>query len=134
MAKLDICNKALQLCNERIVQDLNDGTKASNTCNLYYDDARKSLLREHAWNFATGLVSLADVGSPPSKWAFRYQYPSNALKAVAITKDFMTDPDVPFEVISDGTSKYIVTNKVAAELKYVFDIEDTLDFDPKFEE
>lgn len=90
-------------------------------------------MRDHAWNFLSTTVTLADLGSPPTGWSYRYAYPTNCLRAIEIVRTNRTDSKIDFEVRYDGASgRVILTDESTAELKFTQLITDPNVYDDMF--
>lgn len=93
--QLGIYNLALSyLSLSQRVQNVNETTPAAGYCNTFYDPARKYVLEQCYWSFATKAVALALLSDQsvlaPSAifypgWRFIYQRPNDCLKAQAVT-------------------------------------------------
>jgi hypothetical protein len=87
-----VASSAVEICNLALSQAGAGGpiaslTEASNEaieCNLHYETCRDTVLRLHPWGWAQRRQALADLGTPPSGWAYRYQYPSDCLTLHAV--------------------------------------------------
>lgn len=134
---VQICNIALSRIGQSSrIDSLSEQSLAAELCTLHYDECRKQVLRDFDWPFAEARVYLADIGSPPQNWAYRYRYPTDCLKARWITVPGMEKPPAdlrpPFKVIHASGGRAIATNQPEAELVYTVDVEDTTYFDPLF--
>jgi len=135
------------------IESLTENSNEAKEVNLWYDFARKQTLEAFNWNHARKRITLALHGddAPDGVWKFRYQYPSDCLKARAIenpripvrsagffgrTFDELTGLQrdaVPYEVeISTDGTKSILTNLEEAKLVYTFDQENTALFTELF--
>jgi len=132
-SEVDICNQALaNIGAEALIAALSDNTEEARYCNLYYTELRDNLLRTHPWNFALKFQTLADLGSAPSGWTYRYAYPVDCIRALEIVNT-ANDTVIKFEVGSDGSSgKVILTDQQTAELRYVAGVTDPNAFDVGF--
>ena len=92
------------------------------------------MLSDFTWSFATKRVALADIGSPPPEWLYRYDYPSDCLKFMDIQRLTRTDLPVEFsvEAESDGSGLSILTDTDDATGIYIFDVQNTSLFSPSF--
>ncbi len=136
-SKAQICNLALAHINQTETQisnlDTDTGTIAIQ-CRIHYDIAREFVLANHHWNFAGKRVDLADIGSPPTSWAYRYDYPSDCLKVREIERLTRNDLPIPFEIEDDGTESglCIITDQDEATCVYTYDVKNTALFSPSF--
>jgi len=130
---VDICNLALShLGNKAQVSSIapSDKSTEANLCVIFYPQARDLILEEYDWNFAIRTVALADLGSPPSGWAYRYDYPNLCLRPISIkttnddiAQDYMVQGD-------DTQGRVVLTNTPDAEMVFVQKITDTGLFTP----
>lgn len=137
VSKAQICNIALAHINQTETQVANLDTDTGTTaiqCRIHYDVCRRFVLVDHAWNFAGKRVALADIGSPPTEWAFRYDYPSDCLRAREIQRLTRTDLPIPFVVEDDGTGEglCILTDQDEASLIYTKEVTNPALFSPGF--
>ena len=135
ISKAQICNLALAHIKQTTTTIANLDTDTGGVaaqCRIHYDVARRFVLADHNWNFATKRVTLADIGSPPADWAYRYDYPSDCLKFRKIVRLDKADDPIPFEVMSenDGSGTSIVTDLIQAVGEYTFDLENVALFSP----
>lgn len=136
-SKVQICNMALSRIGQNIpILSLDEQSQAAQLCSLHYEECRLEVLRDFDWPFAEARVYLADIGSPPQNWCYRYRYPTDAVKARRITivgtRNPQRDQRIPFEVIHATGGRAIVTDQQGAELAYTINAEDTTYFDPLF--
>lgn len=128
LSRAHICNLALahiHLTDTTIANLDTDKGNVAVQCRIHYDVARKFVLESHPWKFATRRVALADVGSPPLEWAYRYDVPSDSVRVVEVVRDLKTEEPIPFEIEDDGTGNKLVllTDKVNAYILYTRDVE-----------
>lgn len=113
MSDVTICNRALAKIGDKFkITNLTDQTIQAETCNLVYDAARKQTLEALDWGFARHRVALADLGSPPPGWAYRYAYPANCVKFRYIEVPDGTDPAL-FKIVAKDSNldaKVILAN------------------------
>jgi hypothetical protein len=137
VSKAQICNLALAHINQTETQisnlDTDTGTVAIQ-CRIHYDIARRFVLADHNWNFAKKRLALTDIGSPPSTWQYRYDYPSDCLKMREIERLTRQDVPVPFDIEDDGTDSglSIVTDVDEAVGIYTRDVQNVSLFSPSF--
>lgn len=120
-----ICNIALTSLGANPINNLSDGTAEAVLCVAAWDNARRSVLRMHPWNFAIKRVELAQETIPP---AYDYQYsyllPSDSVRVVQV----FGDQDYRIE------RKRIITNSKTCFVKYVYDSEDIGLWDDSFKD
>ncbi len=150
MSKVQICNEALQnIGADDYITSLTEDTPNAIECNLRYDTARKALLRMHPWNFAIKRVALnKEVSTPAFNFANQFTLPSDFIKVVLTgleerySSSYAQPYSETFEVSNVpsriGPDNYkiegrkLLSNSATAELVYVADIEDTVEFDAVF--
>lgn len=134
---VQICNIALSRVGQsQRIDSLGEQSAAAEQCTLHYELCRDEVLRDFPWPFAEARVVLADIGSPPTNWCYRYRYPTDCIQArylvVSGTEQPRSDQRIPFKVVHADGGRAIVTNQEAAELVYTKRVEDTTYFDPLF--
>ena len=137
VSKAQICNMALAHIKQTKTTIANLDTDTGNTadqCRIHYDVARRFALADHNWNFATKRVTLADVGSPPATYTYRYDYPSDCLKVQEIQRLTKADVPVPYliEAVEDGSKLSILTDMATAIGVYTWNVENVALFSPSF--
>ena len=135
VSEVSICNQALShIGAEALIESLSENTEEARYCNIYYASTRDSLLRAHEWNWATRYVTLAKIGTAPTRWEYQYAYPADAVNAIEIVNTVDSDK-IDFEIINDGGSgRYICTDQDDAELRYTSKVTDPTVFDAGFVE
>lgn len=81
--KVNIWNLALQNIGHRPIASDTEQSVGALACARSWDPARREVLRECAWGFATVIENLSLISSssytPPQGWLYAYQYPSKCL-------------------------------------------------------
>lgn len=136
-SQLQIWNIALSRTGQSArIENINERSVAAELCDLHYQACLEAVLADGDWPFAEARVYLADIGSPPTNWAYRYRYPVDCLKAKRLAVPGMevvpADQRIPFKVINAEGGRAIITNQQTAELIYTVRIEDTTYFPPRF--
>lgn len=134
--KLEICNMAIELIGKRTVASLTQSTREAQVANRFYDQARKAVLRDHLWSFATKSKALAAVSVDSDiGFDFTYQYPTDALYAHKIYNG-TGEGEIEYQIQANEslTQKYLLTNKDDAILIYVADVDEENMFDNLFTE
>ncbi len=134
---ISICNMALaRIGVSNFISSLTEASAEARACNLFYESMRDYALRDYQWSFANRRVTLADAGTAPTNWEYKYGYPSDCLRARAIVVQGLATPRndqrIPFEVANDNGVRVIYTNQAQAELQYTVRVEDPTLFDPMF--
>ena len=57
MTPTDICNIALSRLGQAAINDIEEHSRDAIACRAHFESVRDSLLRSHAWGFATGARS-----------------------------------------------------------------------------
>lgn len=125
-SRVDVYNMALGHCgNSSTIASDEERSPERVLCARFWDTALDSLLawRSADWRFAQTSVKLADIGTPPTNWAYRYRYPNDCVRAMYIVVPGLRNP--PNEVrpvfqVEDGDSaRAILTDQAEAELRYI---------------
>lgn len=109
-------------------------SQQAKACRLFYDQALTETLEAFDWGFARVVETLADLGTPPNNWAYRYQYPSNCVKFRGFERIPGT-PEVPHEIRAKdntGNEKIILCNIGSAVGVYTLLVTTTSMFTPNF--
>lgn len=125
-SKVEIFNMALFHAGstDKIASESEHSQEAI-VCSTFYDTCLDALLayKSADWGFATKSIVLADVGSPPSNWAYRYSLPNDCVRAIGIvipgTRNPAEDQQIPFDIQRGDVSATIVTDQPQAELIYI---------------
>lgn len=136
-SQVEIYNMALMnIGQSETVASLDERSKAQQICSQWWTTARDTVTQGFAWPFATRYLALADLGSPPRNYLYRYQYPNDCLRAMYLTVDGIRKPpellQPRFEVAWGENGQVILTDQESAELAYVVRIEETGRFSPEF--
>ncbi len=125
VAKIDICNKALQKLGRVRVSSLTEDSENAREINFAYDTIRRQALCAADWRFAEKRVALAaDTTAPVWGYAVRYALPADCLRIRKVK-----NVGYPWEQVGD----YIETDLTAPlYMAYTEDIEDTTVFTPGF--
>ena len=131
-SEVDICNRALSRLGTRAtINTLAEASTEARTASIWYAATRDALLRAADWNFARRRVVLADLGSPPSGWRYRYALPVDCLRLVGLVAS--AGGAAPrFEVAGEASGRVVLCDAAPAEALYVARIEDPSLFDPSF--
>jgi len=96
MDKVGICNMAIgNLGISKFIGNLDtENSNEARVCRVFYDQALNKTLEEMPWSFTRAYADLQDIGTPPSKWLYRYRYPLNCLFVRAVTpRDYFPQVD-----------------------------------------
>lgn len=130
---VEIVNLALARLGESPIQSLDEGTVPSNMAKLFYDPARKAVLRDFVWNFSLSVTALARLELTPGDFRYGYAMPHDCLRVVRLRGGTGTDFDEggPRFTVRGGV---LFTDADRARLEYVRDVTDPTEFDDKFVE
>jgi len=123
--KTDLANFALGHIGDVVITDVDSPTnEAGRTVNLWFDTARRRVLRLANWNCCAKRVELAaDATAPVYGYNFRYLLPGDFIRFVK-----MNYSGAGLEAAIE--SGYVLTNKSSPIfIKYVFDELDVSKFD-----
>ena len=130
---VDICNRALSRLGTRAtISALDENSTEARTAYIWYAATRDVLLRSHDWNFARRRVILAEQGSAPTGWSFRYAFPTDCIRLLRIASALPHRDSVRFEVAGDSTSRFVLCDEPAAEAVYTARVDDPNLYDAGF--
>lgn len=125
-SKVDIFNMALfHIGSTSKVSSDTERSQEAIVCSTFYDTVLDALLsyKSADWGFATRSVTLADVGSPPTNWIYRYALPNDCVRAIGIVIPGIRNPaegfQIPFDIQQGDSSQTVVTDQPEAELLYI---------------
>lgn len=132
---VDISNTALShLGADAVVTSLSppDGSVEAGHCARFLPIARQAALVTHNWNFARKRVALALLTNDSQEWTYRYQLPSDCLRARKVLS--LDDVDMPERngALFDIEGEAIYTNQEIATLVYTKDVTDTTKYPADF--
>ena len=135
--KLDIYNMALGFVGTRTIASPNERTPEAIQCELYWDRARRSALRDYPYNFAQRRIQLAGKPLPEvyeNEWRFCYGWPDKVLKVHRVHSpgQMCGGGDTPFAVQNDGLENIILCDADKAQATCTVDIEDISLWDELF--
>lgn len=82
---VQIANLSLSRIGTRsTISDTAEDSPEARAFTIVYEQARDETLEAADWGFARAQRALADLGTPPVDWQFRYAYPSDCLKIRSI--------------------------------------------------
>lgn len=126
---VDICNLALDYCNERNITDIDEGSKNSNKCRDWYDIVRKSLLMNLNASFSIKRAVLAQVADfiPVYGYTKAYSLPFDVLQVLNVN-DILDDNFYQIE----GNFLYCNETFETVFIRYIADITQVSKFDAVF--
>lgn len=129
MTEAGLCNLALLRVGQRLtISALTDQSPEAKACRTAFDNARRVVLEEHPWSWATRRSALALVsGAERTGWTYVYAVPSDMVTPIELCSGYTNptrDQGVPY-AIEDGNAdtpgSILLTNLEDAELRYVSD-------------
>lgn len=136
-SEVEVCNMAIShlgIGKEIANLDTEQSEEAS-ACRRFFDIARKTVLGDLNWTFATKFAVLGLVESDPSdEWDYSYRYPVDCITLRRILSGVRSDTRrtrVPFKILRDTSGRLIYTDEESAEVEYTEDIEDIEVFPPE---
>ena len=135
----DICNAAISHCGTRSkISSIGEGSSEANACLTHFAQVRDTTLRAFDWNFARITTPLADLGSPPARWAYRYALPTDLVRLRRLNDvPLLTLPETFCELAADKDStgafiSVVLTNASPVSAIYTARVEDPLRWDAGF--
>lgn len=146
VSPVQIANMALNHVGAKdTIESFTEASVEARTVGIWYDHARLTSLESHDWTFARKRSELAlDEEDPPSDWDYRYQYPSDCIKARRIVNPYYYNPSVheylftsqgdavPFEIELAGDRQTILCDLPEASLVYTGNVTNTNSFTNHF--
>ena len=125
-SNIDVCNFALSLVGADEITTFTDNTKESDICNRMYDQTRRSLLRNHWWNFSIKRAALVDSGvTPPFEFGNSFDLESDHIRAL-----YIHDNPTPWKIEEDQ----LVITSTSVNLGYVSDVKNVKRMTDTFKE
>ena len=118
-----VCNIALSELADKTITSLTDATERARLCNQFWQDAVKTVLREHNWRCATKRAQLSRLANVPAfGFGYAYELPPDWLRTSSTSLD------------ADGLKwtqegRKILTDESAVYVKYVYYNEDVSSWD-----
>lgn len=139
LSSVKIANMALSKAGANsTIESLDEDSAEAAQVSLWYEFAKEKALSAYNWSFARKSLTLATHGedAPTNRWAYRYMYPADCVKARMIENPSNDDADpIAFKVeLAPDNTKSIVTNQDEAVLIYTANITDPNLFSPFFVE
>ena len=135
-SRIDIYNMALGFVGTRTIASPNERCPEAIQCELYWDRARRSALRDYPYSFARRRVRLAQVPMPDvyaDEWEYAYGLPDRCLKVHAV-HDGVSRRVKPaaWRMVSSGSDQMILTRQELAMADYTEDVENVALWDELF--
>ncbi len=126
---VDVCNAALVMIGDSVIEALTDTTDRAVACNRFYATTRDAVLRAYPWNFAIVRVALVlAAGTPAFKWAHQFTLPTSpyCLRVLEVDEDY--PGQVPWKV----EGRLLMTDESGISIRYISRVADPTVFDSLF--
>ena len=136
ISQISIWNRALGFLGTRNVASERENTPEALQCRLYWDSARRQVLRDFPWSFAQRRVWLARLPLPEGferEFRFAYALPDDCLKVHEVRHEGIAPR--PFSLarnMADASGAFLVTDAARALLLYTGDVRNSRLFDDLF--
>lgn len=133
--KLGVMNMALGLVGARMITSVTENVPEAVQCNLYWDRARRSVLRDFPYRFAVRHIEPSTATMPPvygGEWTNCYAAPADMLKVLSVCTTVDKQARQPFAVEYLSTGAVILCNVASAQATYIADVTDPALWDEKF--
>lgn len=138
ISQISIWNRALGFLGTRNVASERENTPEALQCRLYWDSARRQVLRDFPWSFAQRRVWLARLPLPEGferEFRFAYALPDDCLKVHEVRHEGIAPR--PFSLARNmadaaGSGAFLVTDAARALLLYTGDVRNSRLFDDLF--
>ncbi len=138
ISQISIWNRALGFLGTRNVASERENTPEALQCRLYWDSARRQVLRDFPWSFAQRRVWLARLPLPAGferEFRFAYALPDDCLKVHEVRHEGIAPR--PFSLARNmadaaGSGAFLVTDAARALLLYTGDVRNSRLFDDLF--
>lgn len=124
--KLEIMNMALGFLGTRMISAVDENSPEATQCNLYWDRARRSTLRDYPYHRAMCRIVLTEKTMPDAyadDWAFCYALPDTALKVLQVHDGRPRMNKTPYHIAQGDTGGIILTDVGDAVADIVVDVE-----------
>ncbi len=116
MNQTEIANLALRKIGQARITDINQGSNEAELILDSWTNARETILRLHAWNFALKQAQLTvSATTPLFHWRFAYPLPSDYMRLVS-NNGIYAGTKLPCWEVAGGA---ILSNESKAEIVYV---------------
>lgn len=134
--RLEIYNMALGFIGTRTIGSPNEHTPEAIQCELYWDRARRSALRDFPYRFAVRRMRLPEKELPveyDEEWLHAYGLPDSVLKIVRVHDGRRRGLNrTPFAVQRSDEGELLLTDVEHAMIDAVVDVEDITQWDEAF--
>ena len=135
ISQISVWNRALGFLGTRSVASEQENTPEALQCRLYWDSARRQVLRDFPWSFAQRRAWLALQALPQGygpEFRFAYALPENCLKVHAVRHEGISDRPFCLALNTAGDGSLLLTNASRALLLYTEDVQNSRLFDDLF--
>lgn len=135
ISQISIWNRALGFLGTRSVASERENTPEALQCRLYWDSARRQVLRDFPWSFAQRRGWLARVPLPAGfehEFRFAYALPENCLKAHEVRHEGIAARPFCLGRSETGDAPLLATDAARALLLYTEDVRNSRLFDDLF--
>jgi len=150
-SEITVCNLALSHIRGGSINALTEASIQAQQCKLLYPILRDMVLESVPWQFATKIVSLAQLTNVAIfNYAYAYQYPNDCLKIKRLIINWETvnrtdsqfygtrlpamntEAPVPYQIFNEGGVRVIATNYSDMRIEYTSRVTDTNLFSNQF--
>lgn len=133
-SRIDIYNMALGFVGTRTIASPNEKTPEAIQCELYWDRARRSALRDFPYSFSQFRVQLAERSIPEvykAEWEHAYGLPDGCLKVHAVHGGRLTGKN-SWKLVSDSSGLMILSKNPVAMADCSIDVPNIMLWDELF--
>lgn len=133
--RLSLVNSALRHLGEPAALSL-DETAAVRKVDATYDEARREMLRDWQWPFATARAQLTAENIDPVtalEWQYAHALPLNSLRILDLSGDGAFQVGRLYEDEYDIEGGLVLSNDENLYARYIQDVTDTTTFDATFD-
>lgn len=135
-SKLEIFNMALGFVGTRTIGSPNERTPEAVQCELYWDRARRSALRDFPYRFAVRRLLLPEKELPAvyeTEWLHCYGLPDTVLKVVRVHDGRRRGLNkLPYAIQRGDEGELLLADVEQAMIDAVVDVEDVTQWDESF--
>lgn len=135
ITQISIWNHALGFLGARSVASERENTPEAIQCRLYWDSARRQVLRDFPWSFAQRRAWLGRMPLPPgfeAEFRFAYAVPRDCLKAHEVRHEGIGPRPFALAQDGEGAAACLLTDASRALLLYTADVRQSGLFDDLF--
>lgn len=134
--RLEIYNQALGFIGTRTIGSPNERTPEAIQCELHWDRARRSALRDFPYRFAVRRMRLPEKELPDvyeAEWLHAYGLPDMVLKVVRVHDGGKRGMNkIPYAIQRGDEGEILLTDVEQAMIDAVVDVEDISQWDDAF--